>query len=105
MFTRLFQILLAIKNNNVKKIPNYDPEHQQHMQKIIKTFLRAGTQVTPMKIGYQELIRASQGAGRWWIVGSAWTGEGPTSSIQTDSGTGNKPRFSSQLLDLARKMR
>ena len=28
----VLQILLAIKNNNVKKIPNYDPEHQLHLQ-------------------------------------------------------------------------
>ena len=56
----VLQILLAIKNNNVKKIPNYDPEHQLHLQKILRNFLRAGAAVTPMKIGYDELIRAGQ---------------------------------------------
>ena len=94
----------------MKKIPNYDPEHQQHMQKMIKTFLRAGCQVTPMKIGYQELISASQGGGRWWIVGSAWTGQGPATNPgleggQTGQSNVSQPKFSSQLMELARKMR
>ena len=97
----MLEILLAIKNNNVKKIPNYDPSHQQHLQKIIKSFLRQGAQVTPLKIGYQELLHAGK-VGRWWIVGSAWTGAGPSTKEETKP---EGPRFSSQLLELARKMR
>jgi len=38
----MLEIVMAIKNNNVKKIPNYDPTHQAHLQKISKTFLRPG---------------------------------------------------------------
>jgi nucleolar MIF4G domain-containing protein 1 len=30
----MLEIVAAIRNNNVKKIPNYDPMHQAHLQKI-----------------------------------------------------------------------
>ena len=97
----MLETLLAIKNNNVKKIPNYDPTQQQHLQKIIKVFLRGDCQVTPLKIGYNDLLTAST-KGRWWVVGSAWTGkEELEEKVQISSG----PRFSTELQDLARKMR
>ena len=97
----MLETLLAIKNNNVKKIPNYDPTQQQHLQKIIKAFLRGDCQVTPLKIGYNDLLTAST-KGRWWVVGSAWTGkEELEEKVQISSG----PRFSTELQDLARKMR
>jgi len=103
----MLEIVMAIKNNNVKKIPNYDPTHQHHLQKIIKSFLRQGAHVTPMKIGYDELLNAGK-SGRWWIVGSAWTGTGPAAEGATTNNapsSSSGPRFSTQLLELARKMR
>ena len=36
----MLDILMAIRNNNMRKIPNYDPEHLQHLQKMMKGFLR-----------------------------------------------------------------
>jgi nucleolar MIF4G domain-containing protein 1 len=34
------EILLAVKNNNVNKIPNYDPSHFEHLKKTLKGYLR-----------------------------------------------------------------
>ena len=31
---------MAIKNNNMHKIPNYDYEHLGHLKKVIKTYTK-----------------------------------------------------------------
>ena len=105
----MLDILLAIKNNNVKKIPNYDSSDQTHWQKIIKGFLRPGiTQITPFQIGYEEILSVKS-EGRWWIVGSAWTGSESRKnnevSLDKNSVDSRSPAYSSDLLTLARKMR
>jgi nucleolar MIF4G domain-containing protein 1 len=101
----MLEVLLAIKNNNVKKIPNYDPEHQLFLLKNMKQWLRPGASTNPFTIRMEDLLRAEE-RGRWWIVGSAWSGkadysdpsEAPAAMLKTAD-------FSTELLDLARKMR
>ncbi|QQP35176.1 Uncharacterized protein FKW44_023329, partial [Caligus rogercresseyi] len=97
----MIEILMAIKNNNVKKIPNYDPELQAHYKKIMKGFLRPGASSPPLSVRLDDLLKADQ-RGRWWIVGSAWSGHDEERMKENSS---SKAHFSSQLLDLARKMR
>lgn len=36
----MLDVVMAIKNNNMRKIPNYDPEHLDHLRKLIKGFIR-----------------------------------------------------------------
>ena len=36
----MLESLMAIKNNNVKKLPNYDPTYLQHLQKVIRNYYR-----------------------------------------------------------------
>ena len=36
----MLDVLLAIKNNNMRKIPNYDPTHLDHMRKMLRTYVR-----------------------------------------------------------------
>ena len=36
----MLEILMAIKNNNMRKIPNYDPERQEHLKKVARGILR-----------------------------------------------------------------
>ncbi|XP_066139516.1 nucleolar MIF4G domain-containing protein 1 homolog isoform X2 [Euwallacea fornicatus] len=98
----LLNILLAIKNNNVTKIPNYDISYSEHLKKIMKGFIRKGNYVTPLNISLEDLRNADE-RGKWWVVGSAWTGKIETSSKKEVTGKSN--RFSQQLLDLARKQR
>ena len=47
----MLDVLIAVKNNNVNKMPNYDHEHIKHLLKILKTFIREGNYVVEMKIG------------------------------------------------------
>ncbi|XP_040583075.1 nucleolar MIF4G domain-containing protein 1 homolog [Lepeophtheirus salmonis] len=101
----MIEVLMAIKNNNVKKIPNYDPELQPHLKKIMKNFLRPGTSTTPLSVRLEDLLKADQ-KGRWWIVGSAWAGNENNNNerLQPDPASKEK-QFSSHILNLARKMR
>jgi len=103
----MLEVLMAIKNNNVNKIPNYDPSHFEHLKKGLKSHLREGNFVTELKIGYADLVQAET-RGRWWIVGSAFTGELAGGQVQEkderDFGV-RKEKFSDKLLDVARKMR
>eukprot|EP00092_Neocalanus_flemingeri_P010735 GFUD01011564.1.p1 GENE.GFUD01011564.1~~GFUD01011564.1.p1 ORF type:complete len:827 (+),score=321.83 GFUD01011564.1:157-2637(+) len=104
----MLEVLMAIKNNNVNKIPNYDPSHFDHLKKSLKTYLREGNFVTELKIGFLDLVQA-ESRGRWWIVGSAFTGElaGGKEEEEDNSkhGEEGKQQFSDKLVDLARKMR
>ena len=103
----MLEVLMAIKNNNVRKIPNYDTEHQKHLQKNMKQFVRPGVAMSnPFKIRLEDLLRADE-RGRWWIVGSAWSGKTDLqdSTPESLSSQAAVPDFSSELLELARKMR
>ena len=103
----MLEVLMAIKNNNVNKIPNYDPSHFEHLKKSLKTYLREGNFVTEMKIGFVDLTQA-ESRGRWWIVGSAFTGElagGKDDKSDAKNMLGKEQQYSDKLLDLARKMR
>ncbi|XP_060522317.1 nucleolar MIF4G domain-containing protein 1 [Cylas formicarius] len=98
----LLEILMAIKNNNVAKIPNYDPSYSEHLKKIMKSFIRKGNYVTQLNISLGDLLKAEE-RGRWWIVGSAWTG---TSDAPEKKDILQKSdSFSQKLLDLARRQR
>ncbi len=52
----MLEVLLAVKNNNVNKIPNYDPSHFEHLRKSLKTYVREGNFVTEMKIGLKVFM-------------------------------------------------
>ena len=105
----MLEVLMAIKNNNVNKIPNYDPSHFENLKKGLKNHLREGNFVTEMKIGYRDLVEA-ENRGRWWIVGSAFTGHlAGSTEVETEESSKSKSlvtdQYSDKLLDLARKMR
>ena len=103
----MLEVLMAIKNNNVKKIPNYDTEHQKHLQKNMKQFVRPGVALNnPFKIRLEDLLKADE-RGRWWIVGSAWSGKTDLQDSAPERSTSQTPvrDFSSELLELALKMR
>ncbi|KAK4319811.1 hypothetical protein Pmani_009283 [Petrolisthes manimaculis] len=69
----MLEVVQAIRNNNMAKVPNYDPSHSEHLKKILKGFLHKGTQSSPLNVSLEDLLKSRE-CGRWWIVGSAWSG-------------------------------
>ncbi|XP_022241733.1 nucleolar MIF4G domain-containing protein 1-like isoform X2 [Limulus polyphemus] len=103
----MLDTLMAIRNNNMHKIPNYDPSLVEHLRKVLRGFVRKGCTVQELKISLEDLLNAEE-KGRWWIVGSAWSGE----ITEKNSGTTNVEsgpivldEVSDHILELARKQR
>lgn len=55
----MLEVLLAIKNNNMTKIPNYDPSHSEHLKKLMKGFLHKGICVTELRISLDDLLKGN----------------------------------------------
>lgn len=102
----MLDVLTAVKNNNVNRIPNYDPTLAEHMRKILKTLCTNGKYVTTLNISLDDLVNVQQ-RGKWWVVGSAWTGNINDIAAATKSTTIKKSeqKFSEKLLELARKQK
>ncbi|VEN41663.1 unnamed protein product [Callosobruchus maculatus] len=98
----MLDILLAIRNNNVKKIPNYDVSYPEHLKKIMKGFIRKGNYVTQLNISLEDLLKADE-KGRWWVVGSAWSGSRNTDQQQTPEFAKTDNNYSANILELARQ--
>jgi len=52
----MMDILLAIRNNNMTKIPNYDPSYGEHLLKISKSFVHKGNYISELKISMDDLL-------------------------------------------------
>ncbi|XP_022115975.2 nucleolar MIF4G domain-containing protein 1 homolog [Pieris rapae] len=94
----LLEVLLAVKNNNLTKIPNYDPSYVEHLKKMCRAIVRKGNYATPLNIRLEDLLRAHE-RGKWWVVGSAWEGNRPREEKKTVT------NFDQKLLKLAREQR
>ena len=55
----MLDILLAVKNNNMAKMPQYDPSHSEHLKKRMKTMVRKGKYVTELKITLEDLLKGN----------------------------------------------
>lgn len=102
----MLDVLQAIKSNNVNRIPSYDPTLSEHLRKVLKSLCSNGKYVTALNISLNDLANV-QNRGKWWVIGSAWSG-----NISDISGskkpTAHKKQqetFSSELLELAKKQR
>lgn len=98
----MLDTLLAIKNNNVTKIPNYDTTYSEHLKKLIKGFIRKGNYVTQLNISLEDLLKADE-RGKWWVVGSAWTGMDDKKQVNEVKVA--VPSYNKKLLELAKKQR
>ncbi|XP_051008184.1 LOW QUALITY PROTEIN: nucleolar MIF4G domain-containing protein 1 [Acomys russatus] len=103
----MLETMLALKNNDMRKIPGYDPEPVEKLRKLQRALVRsAGSgSETRLRISWDGILNAEQ-TGRWWIVGSAWSG---TPMIDNSHHAHlQKPlggTVSSKMLELARKQR
>eukprot|EP00117_Sycon_ciliatum_P007494 scpid41909/ scgid10577/ Nucleolar MIF4G domain-containing protein 1; SGD1 homolog len=78
--------LMAVCHNNFRKLPGYDPDSIRHRSRVLRGMLPGSVALADaqMRIGYLDLANAQE-KGRWWVVGSAWTGRS-TSARSTASG-------------------
>ncbi|KAH8262039.1 hypothetical protein KR038_008021 [Drosophila bunnanda] len=103
----MVDILNAVKNNNMQKLPQYDPELAENLRKRLKAMLKNDRYVVTLNITLEDLLRADK-VGKWWIVGSAWTGNlnemGSAKQKQdTNSSKPSNTGFADKLLELAKK--
>ncbi|KAG9348041.1 hypothetical protein JZ751_004061 [Albula glossodonta] len=103
----MLETMLALKNNDMRKIPGYDPEPVERLRKLQRTLVHqssAGSDVK-LRVSLENLLEADQ-VGRWWIVGSSWSGApmiGDHGNKQQKSSV--EGQFSAKVLELARKQR
>ncbi|XP_017128030.1 nucleolar MIF4G domain-containing protein 1 homolog [Drosophila elegans] len=103
----MVDILNAVKNNNMQKLPQYDPELAENLRKRLKAMLKNDRYVVTLNITLEDLLRADK-VGKWWIVGSAWTGnldEMGSAKQKQDKNSAKSANggFADQLLELAKK--
>eukprot|EP00058_Branchiostoma_floridae_P020658 XP_002606148.1 hypothetical protein BRAFLDRAFT_126479 [Branchiostoma floridae] len=102
----MLETIAALRNNNMKKMPNYDPAHLDHLQKLLRGMLRNKGSIsdTQLRIPLEDLLSVEE-KGRWWVVGSAWTGRGPGKGEDGGEGPAVKGEMSEKISELARKQR
>ncbi|XP_071158914.1 nucleolar MIF4G domain-containing protein 1-like [Mytilus edulis] len=101
----MLDVLLAIKNNNMRKIPNYDPEKCEQMKKTARNHAKTSLGTNQLRIGLEDLMNAED-KGRWWVVGSAWEGRSDKhEDVKQTVQTTILGEASDKILELARKQR
>ncbi|XP_063159453.1 nucleolar MIF4G domain-containing protein 1 [Candoia aspera] len=102
----MLEIMLALRNNDMRKIPGYDPEPVEKLRKLLRTLTHNSSgKESQLRVSLESLLTADQ-VGRWWIVGSSWSGapmiESTSNKIEQILPVG---KVSSKILKLARKQR
>ncbi|XP_011496372.1 PREDICTED: nucleolar MIF4G domain-containing protein 1 [Ceratosolen solmsi marchali] len=100
----MLEILLAIKNNNTNKIPQYDQSHIDHLKKLLKTLIRKGNTISQLNLSLEDLLNVDE-KGKWWVVGSAWSGKLVPNEKVIIKPNDNKPVYSQKILNLAQAQR
>ncbi|KAM7124018.1 LOW QUALITY PROTEIN: nucleolar MIF4G domain-containing protein 1 [Ciconia maguari] len=103
----MLETMLALRNNDMRKIPGYDPEPVEKLRKLQRTLVHSSGsgKETQLRVSLESLLSADQ-VGRWWIVGSSWSGVPMIND--TNSKTQQKlhiGKVSSKIMELARKQR
>ncbi|XP_073344832.1 nucleolar MIF4G domain-containing protein 1 [Pagrus major] len=104
----MLETMLALKNNDMRKIPGYDPEPMERLRKLQRTLIQRSAAGSDMKlrVSLDNLLAAEQ-VGRWWIVGSSWSGAPMINKAgnETSKHSTAEGQFSAKVLELARKQR
>ncbi|KAM8810467.1 nucleolar MIF4G domain-containing protein 1 [Eudromia elegans] len=103
----MLETMLALRNNDMRKIPGYDPEPVEKLRKLQRTLVHNSSsgKETQLRVSLESLLNADK-VGRWWIVGSAWSGAPMIDD--TNNKTQQKlhiGKVSSKIMALARKQR
>lgn len=100
----MLDTLMAIKNNNMNKIPQYDASLVEHFRKLLKQFVRSGNYVTTLAITMDDLLNAEE-RGKWWLIGSAWAGSTKKNEALSENKIGNNDEQREKIYALAKKQR
>ncbi|XDV18064.1 hypothetical protein PO909_023837 [Leuciscus waleckii] len=102
----MLETMLALKNNDMRKIPGYDPEPLEKLRKLQRTLIHSSGSDMKLRVSLDNLLEA-ECVGRWWIVGSSWSGapmiddhENKTTTTSTKG-----EQYSTKILELAHKQR
>ncbi|CAM9149843.1 unnamed protein product, partial [Bubo scandiacus] len=103
----MLETMLALRNNDMRKIPGYDPEPVEKLRKLRRALVHSSGsgKETQLRVSLESLLSADR-VGRWWIVGSSWSGVPMIDD--TNSKTQQKLRIgkvNSKIMELARKQR
>ena len=56
----LLDIVMALRNNNMAKIPHYDPTLSQDLNKLLKTLVNPSQTLTELSISLDDLLKGSR---------------------------------------------
>ncbi|XP_031471818.1 nucleolar MIF4G domain-containing protein 1 [Phasianus colchicus] len=103
----MLETMLALRNNDMRKIPGYDPQPVEKLRKLQRTLIHSSSsgKETQLRVSLESLLNADR-VGRWWIIGSSWSGAPMINN--TDSKAQQKlhiGKVSSKIMELARKQR
>ncbi|CAB3981888.1 Nucleolar MIF4G domain-containing 1 [Paramuricea clavata] len=96
----MLEIINALRNNNIRKIPNYDPAPVERARKILKS-IAGSKENAKLSISFPDLLSANE-KGRWWIVGSAWSQREKKASSGEDY---TVTSCDSDIMELSRRQR
>ncbi|XP_077124713.1 nucleolar MIF4G domain-containing protein 1 [Ranitomeya variabilis] len=102
----MLEIMLALKNNDMRKIPGYDPEPVEKLCKLQRSLVHhnvSGSD-TRLRVSLENILEADK-IGRWWIVGSSWSGAPMIGQSTAKTSAPAVGKVSAKIMDLARKQR
>ncbi|KAM4906820.1 nucleolar MIF4G domain-containing protein 1 [Sylvia borin] len=103
----MLETMLALRNNDMRKIPGYNPEPVERLRKLQRSLVHSSGsgKDTQLRVSLESLLSADQ-VGRWWIVGSSWTGAPMISDTKSQAQQKlHVGKVSSKIMELARKLR
>ncbi|KAF4798865.1 Nucleolar MIF4G domain-containing protein 1 [Turdus rufiventris] len=103
----MLETMLALRNNDMRKIPGYDPEPVERLRKLQRALVHSSGsgKDTQLRVSLESLLSADQ-VGRWWIVGSSWSGAPMISDTKSQAQQKlHVGKVSSKIMELARKLR
>ncbi|PIK62420.1 putative nucleolar MIF4G domain-containing protein 1 isoform X3 [Apostichopus japonicus] len=85
----MLETITALRNNDIRKMAaNNNLEHLDTLRKTLRNLTkhRVHSSESNLRIPLDDLLAVDQ-KGRWWIVGSAWTGRGPNRPEEKTAGS------------------
>ncbi|XP_053323689.1 nucleolar MIF4G domain-containing protein 1 [Spea bombifrons] len=102
----LLDTMLALKNNDMRKIPGYDPEPVEKLRKLMRSLVHSSASGSDprLRVSLDNILDADK-VGRWWIVGSSWSGAPMIGSSAAKPQQLPIGKVSAKIMELARKQR